>query len=934
MKVLWSIDGEVNSKGRSITVTLKASQRMSGPGFLGVGWGSSVMNGAEIWFCTIISDKFSSITRPFPDSCSSATDNASLEQAAFSCCVARGNQAKPSCVDSEASVFYPLEVVDWCLSESESIISVQAPVCNDEVKLSSDGQRNCFALSSTPEGDIDMIVAYNPSAQNRPHGFQRRSSSRVNLKAGILTQLEESLADDGLIAYHAISMYIFWMFLAPLGVFIVRFMKTRKWRLIAHISIMGVVGGLMIPIILGVEFAVGATRHRQEHSIVGIGITVAILFMFVAGKIRYSQLTGQKVGKRTAIFAYRFHKITGYTILLCSWWNCYTGLVRISPSDSFFQVIVLSSFSLGYDIPVFGWIKQHLYWPQLGLICLVFLAVELWRQYKNGKGHLQQLEDATAGKIIFVTTFDQKFSENLEEMTVEDFLEQTRLGSMLCILDGHVLDVSEFAEYHPGGANLLEGVIGTDITEEVAGLRDVNGLSNIHSFSALQKMKTLAIAVLVDEDIPHPSLVVSPLDLESPAASVAPRRNFAKRLFRRARILDVRFITPFEDIEVTEKTTVLLRLSVPTANALLSNARATIGIPPGSCFKFRSVNDYGSTFEGFYTPVRLLGNDLYTTEEGKGEDIYDFLIRLRPGGQIWQASRHWKIGKYIPLCGFVFSPNIVEKAMAADRQKPIVLIAAGTGISPMIQLVDFYIKEQEKLKFFPPIFLIWILKSPEHNYREWIGLNERVTQSKRKLKWVIIYSSSNKRIGSTRKTRARTSLIHSSRNRLRESIFSSRNRPSYFSTTTRFKLSSSKKSLHEMGIDAKVKREAMNSFAERIEHDSELWGDQIPDSFPDHSFWKDGACKAMKMQLERGLVERLLVSILAYGNGEDSQETRNDNDKNFQGIKLDQDVVKSGMITYVSGSPRFDDDMRTWLESVGVPRDKIVNFYAPSVYEK
>ena len=137
-----------------------------------------------------------------------------------------------------------------------------------------------------------------------------------------------------------------------------------------------------------------------------------------------------------------------------------------------------------------------------------------------------------------------------------------------------------------------------------------------------------------------------------------------------------------------------------------------------------------------------------------------------------------------------------------------------------------------------------------------------------------------------------------------------------------------------MGIDAKVKREAMNSFAERIEHDSELWGDQIPDSFPDHTFWKDGACKAMKMQLERGLVERLLVSILAYGNGEDSQETRNDNDKNFQGIKLDQDVVKSGMITYVSGSPRFDDDMRTWLESVGVPRDKIVNFYAPSVYEK
>lgn len=216
MMVGWVLDSNnSNQADRSIQVTLTAQEKMSGPGFLGVGWRSSVMAGAEIWFCTLVRDNFASIARPFPDTCSDSerdSDGASLNRTeAFSCCLARGNQAKPSCVDTEASVFYELEVVDWCCAESESSVTVKAPVCDTGRQPSSDGKRDCFELASTPEGDIEMIVAFNPSDQNRPHGFQRRSSSRVNLSAGILTQLEGTLADDGLIAFHAVSMYVFWM---------------------------------------------------------------------------------------------------------------------------------------------------------------------------------------------------------------------------------------------------------------------------------------------------------------------------------------------------------------------------------------------------------------------------------------------------------------------------------------------------------------------------------------------------------------------------------------------------------------------------------------------------------------------------------------------------------------------------------------------------
>ncbi|CAJ1952977.1 unnamed protein product [Cylindrotheca closterium] len=67
-------------------------------------------------------------------------------------------------------------------------------------------------------------------------------------------------------------------------------------------------------------------------------------------KIRCSKLQGQPAGRRTAHYALVFHKFFGYGILIFSWWNCYTGLVRISPADAFFQLVVLSSYSIGYDL--------------------------------------------------------------------------------------------------------------------------------------------------------------------------------------------------------------------------------------------------------------------------------------------------------------------------------------------------------------------------------------------------------------------------------------------------------------------------------------------------------------------------------------------------------------------------------------------------------
>ena len=225
--IVIDTDGVELLPGRIIEVTITAKEGFEGAGFLGVGWRARTMNGADIWFCRVNADNFA-VT---PGSC----ERRQVEPQAFSCCVARGANVVPQCLPETDPAFVQLEVVDWCLDAEESSVTVRADVCASET--AGGKTSNCFDPSSNADGTIDMIAAYNP-ARVRPHGFQRRTSTVVDLKAGLLTAAESSIAQEGLIAYHAITMLVFWMFLAPVGIYIVRYMKTKTWRVVAHVSIM------------------------------------------------------------------------------------------------------------------------------------------------------------------------------------------------------------------------------------------------------------------------------------------------------------------------------------------------------------------------------------------------------------------------------------------------------------------------------------------------------------------------------------------------------------------------------------------------------------------------------------------------------------------------------------------------------------------------
>lgn len=258
-------DGDGSGTGRSIEVTLSFLEEMEEPGYIGIGWGKQEMRGAHIWFCTVNDDAFAAAKgRGMPESCSATGDTqqivggvpvlgdnaTSVSNGAdlVSCCLAIGTlHNAPQCASPSDAVFYSLEVTGACVSRTMTSVTLRAQVCIDddaaEGNRDSDNQ-TCFRTTSTSDGRMDYIVAYNPLSQLRPHGYQRRTSSQLDLNAGIATQTETDTVDSGLIATHGIFMLVGWLFIAPWAVFIVRYLKTRSWHLVVHISIMGVVGSV------------------------------------------------------------------------------------------------------------------------------------------------------------------------------------------------------------------------------------------------------------------------------------------------------------------------------------------------------------------------------------------------------------------------------------------------------------------------------------------------------------------------------------------------------------------------------------------------------------------------------------------------------------------------------------------------------------------
>lgn len=316
LNISWTFT-QSSDKTRNIDVTLRVDELIQG-GFVGVGWGSQSMEGAEIWFCTA-TDKAEPSSSCEVQPHETEGDTPIVAEPVFSCCVSQSrSHAVPQCVDEK----YQLEVIDSCISPEEySFVILRAPLC----KLNGN-RTTCFYL---PDGELDFIAAFSPHIVG-PHGFSRRTAGRLNLRTGWGTSASSDSANGGLFALHGGTMIVCWFILVPAAIWIVRYCKGKAWRLVAHITLVGITGSLVLAVasmvlvsVEGSSFGtVEGSSVFSKHKIVGLCVVGFVLFMVVTGEARRTREINKVLKTqwidRAVLLAHRWG---GFTLLILAWWK-------------------------------------------------------------------------------------------------------------------------------------------------------------------------------------------------------------------------------------------------------------------------------------------------------------------------------------------------------------------------------------------------------------------------------------------------------------------------------------------------------------------------------------------------------------------------------------------------------------------------------------
>ena len=197
---------------------------------------------------------------------------------------------------------------------------------------------------------------------------------------------------------------------------------------------------------------------------------------------------------------------------------------------------------------------------------------------------------------------------------------------------------------------------------------------------------------------------------------------------------------------------------------------------PSTTFIFRGKDAFGGTIERPYTPVKCYARDAVTSDrdlmcssidgttgtlptaytagsirkEGPKELIYEFFVNLIPDGLMSTFLQTKKKGGHVMIQGPLANEMVIDKIHDDQKQKrEVILIAAGTGIAPMLQMVDHFLDERETSGLEPPtarnatkpqVFLCWIVYCPSLSFEGAAGLRERSKRFSSSFRYFVVYA--------------------------------------------------------------------------------------------------------------------------------------------------------------------------------------------------
>ena len=149
----------------------------------------------------------------------------------------------------------------------------------------------------------------------------------------------------------------------------------------------------------------------HPHHIVGFSITICVLILWASGVVAF-KIKEQEWMTLKIYTAGKIHKVIGYAFIFLGFFACGTGMIE---------------FQHNYGTEELRWYGA----ANLYITILVYVVSECCHRRRRNS------------KDVFLAP--DKF------MTIKEFEEKIQKGEKLWILDNIILDLSEYADSHPGG---------------------------------------------------------------------------------------------------------------------------------------------------------------------------------------------------------------------------------------------------------------------------------------------------------------------------------------------------------------------------------------------------------------------------------------------------------------------------------------------------
>ncbi|CAG8663617.1 4652_t:CDS:10 [Rhizophagus irregularis] len=294
---------------------------------------------------------------------------------------------------------------------------------------------------------ITMIYAWNPSNNIITYHAGNKGSMKMDFFASTkIDEMEDKKRKN--LLYHGIGMFSVWAFLYPISIWRVRFMKTSGSYMKKHRNLQ-ILGVFIVAVFGGIALAISEKYILTPHGIIGIAIFFTMGLQIVLGLFNmWSLINVESVNVGMLRLLKRIHCVLGVLIIVLSLINVYIGLKEYAQR---FLVRKL-------------WSTLYLVW--IGILILIFVASENLIRIREIKFRYNKIDTNHPKQQLrnYVKDYDQ-----LPMLTLDEFNQRVIRGMKLVIVGNMIFDISKWIKYHPGGAKILQRVIGTNITRDFFG---------------------------------------------------------------------------------------------------------------------------------------------------------------------------------------------------------------------------------------------------------------------------------------------------------------------------------------------------------------------------------------------------------------------------------------------------------------------------------